>query len=69
MVTYPNLQSAMRPVPQSEQLLVLKPPNNVTMDKENSAAEEVHPDQVGEGTDSDSTPVHPQKLFHNSSTY
>ena len=59
----------MRPVPHSEQLPVPKPPNNVTMDKENSDVDEVHLYQVGEGTDSDPTLVHPQKLFRNSSTY
>jgi hypothetical protein len=46
MVTYPNLPSAMRP------------PNNVTMDKDNSDADEVHPDQVGERNDND--PTHEQ---------
>jgi len=48
MVTYPNVPSPMRSVPHSDQLPVPKPPNNVTMDKVNSDADEVHPDQVGE---------------------
>jgi hypothetical protein len=44
MVTYPNLPSVMRP------------PNNETLDKGNSDADKVHPDQVGERNDNDPTP-------------
>jgi hypothetical protein len=56
MVTYPNLPSAMRSVPHSDQLPVPKPPNNVTIDKDNSDADGVHPDKVGERNDNDPTP-------------
>jgi hypothetical protein len=53
MVRYPNLPSSIRYVPHSDKLPVSKPPNNVTTDKENSDADEFHPDQVREQTDSD----------------
>jgi len=55
MVTYPNLPSSMRPVQHSDQLPVPKPPNNITMGKDNSDAE-VYPDQVGERNNNDPTP-------------
>ncbi|GFX91662.1 uncharacterized protein TNCV_3682481 [Trichonephila clavipes] len=35
-VLYPNLQSAMRPVPHSEELPIPKPPEHVTLDEERS---------------------------------
>ncbi|KAJ4441305.1 hypothetical protein ANN_11159, partial [Periplaneta americana] len=35
-VVYPNLQSAMRPVPHCEELLIPKPPEHVALDEESS---------------------------------
>jgi hypothetical protein len=53
IVTYPNLPSAMRCFPHCDELPVSEPPGIVTMDKDNSDADEVHPDQVGEQCNSD----------------
>jgi hypothetical protein len=55
MVIYPNLASAMRPIPHNDGMSVPKPPNNVTIDEDNPDADEVHPDKVGERIDSDPT--------------
>lgn len=35
-MVYPNLQSAMRPVPHCEELPIPKAPEHVTLDEENS---------------------------------
>ena len=53
MVIYPNLPLATSSVLHSDGLRVLKPPNNVTMDRYNSYNDEILLNQVGEGTDSD----------------
>ena len=45
----------MRPVPHSDEISAPKPPNSVTVGEGNSDVDEVHPDQVGERTDSDPT--------------
>jgi hypothetical protein len=45
----------MRPVPHSDEISAQKPPNSVTVDKGRSDVDEVHPDQVGERTDSEPT--------------
>jgi hypothetical protein len=45
----------MRPIPHSDEIFAPKPPNSVTVDEFNSDVDEVHPDQVGERTDSDPT--------------
>ena len=55
MVIYPNLPLATSPVLHSERLRVSKPTNNMTMDECNSYNDEVHSNQVGEGTDSYTT--------------
>ena len=38
----------MRPIPHSKELPVLKPPDNVTKNKDDSNDDKVHPYQVGE---------------------
>jgi hypothetical protein len=40
-VQYPNLPSAMRPVPQSAELPVRKPPKNMTLSDSDSSDEDV----------------------------
>ena len=45
----------MRPVPHSGEISAPKPPKSVIVDEVNSDVHEVHPDQVGERTDSDPT--------------
>lgn len=45
---YPNLPSAMKSVPHGDEPPVPKSPDIVTMDKDNSDADEVKPDQVVE---------------------
>jgi hypothetical protein len=44
-VIYPDLPSATRPVPQSEEFLVLKPPKNLTFSDNNSDSDEDHVQQ------------------------
>jgi hypothetical protein len=55
IVIYPNLPSAMKSVPHSDEPPVLKSPDIVTMDEDNPDANEVNPDQVGERFGSDQT--------------
>lgn len=55
MVIYSNLPLATSSVLHSDGLGVPQPPNNVTMDGDNSYNDEVHSNQVGEGTESDTT--------------
>jgi len=40
-VQYPNLPSAMRPIPQSAELPVRKPPKNMTLSDSDSSDEDV----------------------------
>jgi hypothetical protein len=44
-VIYPNLPSATRPVPQSGEFLVPKPPKNLTFSDNNSDSDEDHGQQ------------------------
>jgi hypothetical protein len=45
-VKYPNVPSALRPVPHNEELPIPKPPANVNMDDEDSAIDEADLEQV-----------------------
>jgi hypothetical protein len=45
-VKYPNVPSALRPVPHNEALPIPKPPANVNMDDEDSAIDEADLEQV-----------------------
>jgi hypothetical protein len=47
-VKYPNVPSAMRPVPHNEALHIPKPPANVIVDDEDSTTDEADLKQVGE---------------------
>jgi hypothetical protein len=47
-VKYPNVPTAMRPVPHNEALPIPKPPANVTVDDEHSATDEADLKQAGE---------------------
>jgi hypothetical protein len=47
-VKYPNVPSAMRPVPHNEALPIPKPLANVIVDDEDSATDEADIQQVGE---------------------
>jgi hypothetical protein len=53
-VKYPNVPSALRPVPHNEALPIPKPPANVILD-EDSATDEADLEQVGENFDCDPT--------------
>jgi hypothetical protein len=55
IVKYSDLPSAMRPVPQSEELLVLKPPENLTFSDDSSDSDEDHMQQDGDNVDCDPT--------------
>jgi hypothetical protein len=55
IVKYPNVPSAMRPVPHNEALPIPKPPANVIVDDEDSATDEADLEQVGETFDCDPT--------------
>jgi hypothetical protein len=53
-VKYPDLPSAMRPVPHSEELPVPKPPENLTFSDDNSDSDD-HGQQEGDYVDCDPT--------------
>jgi hypothetical protein len=69
MVIYPNLPLATSSVLHNEELLEPKPSNNVTLDEDDSYNDEVNPDKLGEGTDSDTAFEQNilKTLLHNSS--
>jgi hypothetical protein len=54
-VKYSYLPSAMRPIPQSEELLVPKPLENLTFSDDNSDSDEDHRQQDGDKVDCDLT--------------
>jgi hypothetical protein len=54
-VKYPNVPSAMRPVPHNEALPIPKPSANVIVDDEDSTTDEVDLEQVGETSDCEPT--------------
>jgi hypothetical protein len=54
-VKYPDLPSAMRLVPHSEELPVPKPPENLTFSDDNCDSDEVHGHQKGDNADRDPT--------------
>jgi len=54
-VKYPDLPSTMRPVPQSVEFLVSKPPINLTFNDKNSDSDKDHGQQAGDNVVSNST--------------
>jgi hypothetical protein len=54
-VKYPDLPSAMWPVPHSAELPVPKAPENLTFSNDNSDSDEVHGQQEGDNVDCDLT--------------
>jgi hypothetical protein len=51
----PNVSSAMRPVPHSEELPVTKPPENPTFSDDNADSDEDHGQYEGDNVDCDPT--------------
>jgi hypothetical protein len=54
-VKYPDLPSAIRPVPHSEELPLPKPPEKLTFSDDSSDYDEVHGQQEGDNVDCDPT--------------
>jgi hypothetical protein len=54
-VKYPDLPSAMRPVPQSEEFIVPKPPKNLTFSDDNSDSDKDHGQEEGDNVDCNPT--------------
>jgi len=54
-VKYPDLPSATTPVPQSRELPLLKHPENLTFNNDNSVSNEDRVEQKGDNVDCDPT--------------